>query len=134
MFGALSIRRPGDNRDRSSVRYSPNVSNSATLLDLMRAYARIRTRDDFRPYAFDRKDVYTMEDALERMRGLLGYAGEWSDLTSFMPEGWEVSAARRRSATAAHFAAILELAKRGQVQIKQGEMFAPLMIRRTEVR
>ncbi len=47
-----------------------NVSYSATLLDLMRAYARIRTRDEFRPYAFDRKDVYTMEDALERMRGL----------------------------------------------------------------
>ena len=109
-----------------------NVSYSATLLDLMRAYARIRTRDEFRPYAFDRKDVYTMEDALERMRSLLGYAGEWSDLTSFMPEGWEVSPARRRSATAAHFAAILEMAKRGQVQIKQGEVFAPLMIRRTE--
>ena len=109
-----------------------NVSYSATLLDLMRAYARIRTRDEFRPYAFDRKDVYTMEDALERMRGLLGYAGEWSDLTSFMPEGWEVSPARRRSATAAHFAAILEMAKRGQVQIKQGEVFAPLMIRRTQ--
>lgn len=108
------------------------VSYSATLLDLMRAYARIRTRDEFRPYAFDRKDVYTMEDALERMRGLLGYAGEWSDLTSFMPEGWEVSPARRRSATAAHFAAILEMAKRGQVQIKQGEVFAPLMIRRSD--
>lgn len=107
------------------------VSYSATLLDLMRAYARIRTRDEFRPYAFDRKDVYTMEDALERMRNLLGYAGEWSDLTSFMPDGWEVSAVRRRSATAAHFAAILEMAKRGQVQIKQGEVFAPLMIRRT---
>ena len=108
------------------------VTYSATLLDLMRAYARIRTKDEFRPYAFDRKDVYTMEDALERMRGLLGYAGEWSDLTSFMPEGWEASPARRRSATAAHFAAILELAKRGQVQIKQGETFAPLMIRRKE--
>jgi segregation and condensation protein A len=108
------------------------VTYTATLLDLMRAYARIRTRDEFRPYAFDRKDVYTMEEALERMRGLLGYAGEWSDLTSFMPEGWEASSARRRSATAAHFAAILELAKRGQVQIKQGEVFAPLMIRRKE--
>lgn len=109
-----------------------HVTYSATLLDLMRAYARIRTRDEFRPYAFDRKDVYTLEDALERMRGLLGYAGEWSDLTSFMPEGWDASPARRRSATAAHFAAVLEMAKRGQVKLKQGETFAPLMIRRVE--
>ena len=108
------------------------VSYEATLLDLMRAYARTRTRDEFRPYAFDRQNVYTMEDALERMRALLGYAGEWSDLSSFLPDGWDASPARRRSATAAHFAAILELAKRGQVQITQGETFAPLMIRRKE--
>jgi segregation and condensation protein A len=108
------------------------VNYHATLLDLMRAYARTRTRDEFRPYAFDRQNVYTMEDALERMRHLLGYAGEWSDLSSFLPDGWDASPARRRSATAAHFAAILELAKRGQVQIKQGETFAPLMIRRKE--
>jgi segregation and condensation protein A len=108
------------------------ISYASTLLDLMRAYARIRTKDEFRPYAFDRQNVYTMEQALERMRGLLGYAGEWSDLTSFLPDGWDASPARRRSATAAHFAAVLEMAKRGQVSIKQGDAFAPLMIRRKE--
>ena len=108
------------------------ITYSATLLDLMRAYARIRTKDEFRPYAFDRQNIYTMEQALDRMRGLLGYAGEWADLTSFLPDGWTAGAARRRSATAAHFAAILELAKRGQVQLRQGEVFAPLLIRRKD--
>ena len=106
------------------------VTYGATLLDLMRAYARIRTKDEFRPYAFDRQNVYTMEQALERMRGLLGYVGAWSDLTSFLPEGWDASPARRRSATAAHFAAVLEMAKRGQIQLKQGETFAPILIRK----
>jgi segregation and condensation protein A len=38
----------------------------------------------------------------------------------------------RRSATAAHFAAVLEMAKRGQVAIRQGETFAPIQIRRRE--
>ena len=109
---------------RRAVRYD------ASLLDLMRAYARIRTRDDFRPYAFDREHVFTMEQALDRMRGLLGYMGAWSDLTSFLPEGWGASPTRRRSATAAHFAAVLEMAKRGQVELKQTEIFAPLLMRR----
>src|SRR5690606_9439053 len=36
------------------------IAWSATLLDLMQAYARVRTRDEFRPYAFDRENVYTM--------------------------------------------------------------------------
>lgn len=106
------------------------VRYEATLLDLMRAYARIRTRDEFRPYAFDREHVYTMEQALERMRGLIGYMGAWADLTSFLPEGWGASPARRRSATAANFAAVLEMAKRGQIELRQGETFAPLMVRR----
>ena len=53
------------------------ISYSASLLDLMQAYARIRTRDDFRPFVMDRNNVFTMEEALERLRGLLGYAGEW---------------------------------------------------------
>lgn len=114
------------------VTQTRDITYEATLLDLMRAYARIRTKDEFRPYAFDRQDVYTMEQALERMRGLLGYAGEWADLTSFLPEGWDATPARRRSATASHFAAILELAKRGQITLKQGETFAPIMIRKAD--
>ncbi len=109
-----------------------DIRFEASLLDLLRAYARIRTRDEFRPYAFDRQNVFTMEQALERMRGLLGYLGDWSDLTSFLPEGWGLSPARRRSATAAHFAAMLELAKAGQVSIRQGDVFSPIQIRRRE--
>lgn len=113
-----------------AISTSTEVTYEATLLDLMRAYARLRTKDEFRPYAFDRHDVFTMEQALDRMRGLLGYAGDWAELTQFLPEGWDSNPARRRSATAAHFAAILELAKRGQVKIRQGETFAPIQIRK----
>jgi segregation and condensation protein A len=103
---------------------------SATLLDLMQAYARIRTRDEFRPYAFDRDHVFTMEQALERMRALIGYAGDWTDLASYLPDGWGADPARRRSATAATFAASLELAKQGQIELRQADTFAPISIRR----
>lgn len=116
--------QPGAGSFRRTVRYE------ASLLDLMHAYARVRIRDDFRFDAFDRENVYTMEQTLDRMRGLLGYMGAWWELTSFLPEGWGASPALRRSATAAHFAAIWELAKRGQIELKQTEIFAPLLTRR----
>ncbi len=109
-----------------------NIRYSATLLDLMQAYARIRTRDEFRPFVMDRDHVFTMEQALDRMRGLIGYAGDWTDLVSYLPEGWDVHPQRRRSATAAHFAAILELAKRGQISLRQSDTFAPIQIRRRD--
>ena len=109
-----------------------NIRYSATLLDLMQAYARTRTRDEFRPFVMDRDHVFTMEQALDRMRGLIGYAGDWTDLVSYLPEGWGAHPQRRRSATAAHFAAILELAKRGQIDLRQSETFAPIQIRRRD--
>jgi len=108
------------------------VRFTATLLDLMQAYARIRTRDDFRPFVMDRRDVLTMEQALDRMRPLIGFAGDWTDLVSYLPDGWETDPVRRRSATAATFAASLELAKEGRIELRQGDMFAPIQIRRRE--
>ena len=108
------------------------ITYDATLLDLMRAYARIRTKDEFRPFVMDREHVFTMEQALERLRGLIGYVGEWSDLTTFLPEGWDMTPMARRSATASNFAAVLEMAKQGKLALRQGETFAPIQIKRRD--
>ncbi len=103
--------------------------HTATLLELVQAYARLRTRDEFRPYAFDRTDVYPLETALERLRGMIGEAVQWSDLAGFLPPGWRAAGARRRSALASTFAASLEMAKQGQLEIQQGDTFAPIRLR-----
>jgi len=114
------------------VERTRRVRHTATLMDLMQAYARIRTKDEFRPFVMDRKDIYTMEMALDRMRGLIGYAGSWTNLMSYLPDGWASDPARRRAATAATFAASLELAKAGKLELRQDETFAPIEIRRSE--
>jgi segregation and condensation protein A len=108
------------------------VTYTATLLDLMQGYARIKTKDEFRPFTMDREKVFTMEQALARMRSLIGYAGDWSDLNSWLPEGWEVDPVKRRSATAATFAASLEMVKQGQIELRQGDVFSPIQIRKKD--
>ena len=75
---------------------------------------------------------FTMEQALERMRGLIGFAGDWTDLSSYLPEGWTADPARRRSATASPFAASLELAKQGHIELRQAETFSAITIKRKE--
>ena len=110
---------------RKTVRYTAN------LLDLMQGYARIRTKDDFRPFVMDREAVFTMEQALERMRGLIGFAGHWTDISSYLPDGWSSDPRKRRSATASTFAASLELAKEGKIEIRQHAVFAPIEIRKS---
>ena len=106
------------------------VTYTATLLDLMQGYARLRTRDDFRPFVMNRDSVFTMEQALERMRDLIGYTGEWTDIVSYLPDGWANDSVKRRSATAATFAASLELVKEGHLEIRQSESFAPIELRK----
>ena len=108
------------------------VTYTATLLDLMQGYARLKTKDEFRPFVMDRDSVFTLEEALDRMRGLIGYAGKWTDILSYLPEGWETDPKRRRSATAATFAASLQLAKEGKVHLRQDGTFGKIELRQKE--
>lgn len=107
------------------------VTYDANILDLMQAYARIRTKDEFRPYVMDRDAILTMEQALERLRGMIGFVGNWSDLTSYLPDEWQGDPGRRRSSLAATFAASLELAKEGRLEIRQDDIFGKIEIRKT---
>ncbi len=133
---AILMARDQLGRDRfgrgvtEDVMRRKTVNYTANLLDLMQGYARIRTKDDFKPFVMDRESVFTMEQALERMRGLIGYSGHWTDILSYLPDGWSGDPKKRRSATASTFAAALELAKEGKIEIRQEDIFLPIQIRK----
>jgi segregation and condensation protein A len=115
-----------------AVRRETRVVHTADLLDLLRAYARVKTRDDFTPLHLERGPVYTMETALERMRGLIGTAIDWVSLSAWLPDEWAAEPVKRRSATAASFAAALELVKAGRLEIRQERAFAPIFLRQAQ--
>ena len=70
----------------------------------------------------------SMEEAVQRLSSLLGRMPDWTTLASFLPGG-EGGGLLTRSALAAHFAATLELAKAGRVELRQEGAFAPLYVR-----
>ncbi|MEM6479114.1 MAG: ScpA family protein [Pseudomonadota bacterium] len=112
------------------VTRSRRVTYTANILDLMQAYARTRTKDEFRPLSIDVRDsILTMEQALDRLRGLIGFAGDWTDIMAYLPDEWSGDPQKRRSATASTFAATLELAKEGKLEIRQQESFAAIEVR-----
>ncbi|MEL6677168.1 MAG: ScpA family protein [Pseudomonadota bacterium] len=106
------------------------ITYESSLIELMRAYASVKTRDDFEPLHLKRGAVFTMEQALERMKGLIGMALDWSDLEDFLPEAWRIDPKKRRSATAATFAASLEMVKAGEAELVQSDMFGTIKLRR----
>lgn len=119
----------GISEDVTRVR---RIRYTASLLDLMQGYARLRTKDDFRPYVMDRDNLMTMEQALHGLRQMIGFGGGWSDLAAYLPVEWRADPARRRSALASTFAASLELVKEGRARIRQGDTFGPIEIRASD--
>jgi segregation and condensation protein A len=118
-----------DRGEPQGVTRALRVVHTASLVDLMRAYARIKTKDDFTPLHLGRGPVCTMEMALERMRGMLGTAMDWTRLAAWLPAEWSAEPARRRSATAASFAAALELVRAGALELRQEGAFQPIWLR-----
>ncbi|HAD29913.1 MAG TPA: segregation/condensation protein A, partial [Rhodobacteraceae bacterium] len=109
------------------------IEYKATVLDLMQAYARLKTKDNFAPLHFEeRNHILTMEQALDRMKSIMDHAIDWADLSQFLPEGWSENPKRRRSATAATFAASLEMVKAGMIEIRQTDTFAAIQLRKRE--
>ncbi|CAO3356986.1 segregation and condensation protein A [Azospirillum melinis] len=99
-----------------------------TLFDLLRAYGQQRARKESGVLHIAPVRLYSMEEAVHRLSSLLGRMPDWATLASFLPGG-EGGGLLTRSALAAHFAATLELAKAGRVELRQEGAFAPLYVR-----
>ena len=112
-----------------SVTVKRQTTWSANLSELLKAYASVKTREEYKPLNFDPREVYSVEAALERLKGLVGQLPDWGTLASFLPEGWTLDPEKRRSAIASSFTAMLELAKRGELEIRQDRTFAPIYLR-----
>ena len=103
---------------------------------LVRAYLAAQHRAaNGRQYRPARPPLWTVQDALERVRRMLGQASvpqAWSDLVQFLPANMSGSR-ERRAAVASTLLASLELARGGDVVLRQEEPFATIFVRATMV-
>jgi len=99
-----------------------------SLIDLLGSYAKIKSKGSYRPLHVERAKAYAMESALERLRTVIGETPNWTRLEMFLPEGWR-DTQMTRSAIASTFAASLELAREGQISLRQSEAFGPIYLR-----
>ncbi|MBL4721398.1 MAG: segregation/condensation protein A [Alphaproteobacteria bacterium] len=101
---------------------------NATLYDLLSAYADSKHRADASVLQIAPPNLFSMEDALVRLRIILGDVPDWTILTEFLPEGIK-NPLVFRSAIASTFAASLELAKQGKLTLRQSTTFGPIFVR-----
>jgi segregation and condensation protein A len=99
----------------------------AEAYDLYAAYGAVRARSAPVMHVIAHRAVLTLEAAIERVSALVGTRLDWTRLESFLPSSQDP--AFRKSALASSFAATLELARKGRLELAQEEPFAPIMVR-----
>jgi segregation and condensation protein A len=100
-----------------------------TLFDLLKAYGTHPGRRKEGLLRIAPLNLFSMDDALRRIGEMLGQVLDWTVLRNFLPDGLDTPL-QRRAAIAATFAASLELARNGRVELRQEGNFAPIYLRR----
>jgi segregation and condensation protein A len=101
---------------------------SASLYDLLTAYAVQRQRQAITNVHIARRGVWSLKEARDILIRLIGKLGDWTALDQFLIE-YLASAEERSTAMASSFAATLELVREGAIEMRQQEAFAPLYLR-----
>lgn len=100
-----------------------------SLYDLLKAYAENRRKAEVvSVLRIAPTNLHSVEDAIRRLSIFLGRLPHWSVLEKFLPIT-HADPMIQRSALAATFAATLELAKSGKLEVQQNETFGPIYIR-----
>ena len=99
-----------------------------SLYDILRGYANQRGRGSATRLHISPMELHSMEQALQRITGLLSDIPSWSSLFSFLPSELQDGLVGR-SALAATFAASLELVRLGRVEIRQSGPFEQIYLR-----
>jgi len=109
------------------LRTVTHVRYDAKLYDLLQAYARQSTQVEASDLHIPPTELYTVDGAIHRLRGLLGHVPGWRTLSSFLPRELEGSLLWK-SALASTFTASLELCREGELRIRQDGAFGPIYL------
>ncbi|MEK9707916.1 MAG: ScpA family protein, partial [Alphaproteobacteria bacterium] len=110
------------------IRVVTNSTWEASLFEMLDAYGAIQRRGKVETLTIQQFELFSMDDALGRLRAVLGKMPDWSTLESFLPEDFRAGLPKR-SAIAATFAASLELVRDGHAEIRQDSRFGPIYFR-----
>jgi segregation and condensation protein A len=102
---------------------------SATLYDLLSAYAVQRQRQAKAYVRVAKRTVWSLAEAREAVERLIGQATDWSVLDDYLI-AYMVDPAHAATVRASSFAATLELVREGVVEMNQQAAFAPLYVRK----
>jgi segregation and condensation protein A len=102
---------------------------SATLYDLLSAYAQQRQRHALARVRFAKRTVWSLADARAELERLIGQSSDWACLDEFLIK-YVVEPSLAPTVFASSFASTLEMVREGVMEVHQQAAFAPLYVRK----
>ncbi len=104
---------------------------TATLYDLLAAYAKQRQQAAFSHVQFKKRSVWALQEARDILERMIGQAGDWARLDQFLME-YLVEPSMRATVIASSLAATLEMVREGLMEVHQQSPFAPIYLRKRD--
>jgi segregation and condensation protein A len=107
----------------------PPSGYTATLYDLLSAYAMQRQRQALASLKFPLRTVWSLVEARDALERLLGKAVDWTRLDEYLM-AYVVEPSMRATVFASSFSTTLEMVREGKIEVQQDKAFSPLWLRR----
>jgi segregation and condensation protein A len=102
---------------------------TATLYDLLSAYASDRQKHALSKVRFAKRTVWSLAEAREAISRLIGTTEDWARLDDYLIS-YVVEPSMRTTVLASSLAATLELVREGTMELHQNAAFAPIYVRK----
>ena len=99
------------------------------LFELLKSYSTIIMTKDFQKINIPKLPVFTTEDGIKTIKDFFGKLMNWKNLDELIPYDFKTSKKYRKTGKAGIFAGSLELAKEGNLKIKQDKLFDDIYIK-----
>lgn len=104
---------------------------SATIYDLLTAYAAQRQRQSVTSVRVRLRTVWSLQEARDLLSRLVGRMADWAPINSYLVD-YLVDESERATVLASTFSASLEMVREGQLELRQSDPFAPIYLRRRQ--
>ena len=102
---------------------------SLKLFEILKTYSSLVMTKDFHRMNIPKLPVLTTEDGIQRIKEFFGKLSDWKDLSELIPKNFSSSKNLKKTGKAGIFSGSLELAKEGNISIKQEKLFDKIFIK-----
>ena len=108
------------------------------MFDLLKSYGTSRSRSAFKHHTLPKPNVLSMDEARNRLKRAMASTGldlsEWTAMDSLIDRSDLSDDVPQSSVKASSLLAGLELAKEGDIELRQSSAFQPIYLRSTRLK